>query len=166
MISQSRLRWIKPYYIILLINWQNFRIKSPAALFCADKVRKSYLPHCAAADTTLLNLGDVIVRVCDTGGLLTGFITAYKKGHLSEAGFNPFSTNANYVIFTHLKLCLATAIHSFKLVKIPPISFNVRTNIFAFLYDWTRISSQAPLFDINSNNVVKTAMVTLGVQRV
>ena len=52
--------------------------------------------------------------------------------------FNPLTANYSIWIFTHLKLCLADAIHNFKWVKIIQIWQN-GGQLFSNLADWCHI---------------------------
>ena len=54
--------------------------------------------------------------------------------------FNPLTAKLFILIYNHLKLCLADAIHNFKRVKIIQIWQN-RGQLFSNLADWLHILS-------------------------
>ena len=63
-----------------------------------------------------------------------------QMGHMFSIIIKPYSIKMHILISTHLKLCLATATHNFKWVKITPL-FNLRPSI----YKWWCLTLQSRL---------------------
>ena len=79
-------------------------------------------PHCITRD--------YVWRHC--------FSYTIPRNYHRNVTFNPLSAKVFNLIFTHLKLCLATAIHNFKWVKIIHICL-IWDRIFTVPNDWTSI---------------------------